>query len=373
MGRCSPSATDESNELRYWSMSSTTLHTTAEEVTERPRGTISRPGTVRAAAILVALVILAVCIVLSLSLGSKDIPIGRTWALLLSPDDSSASTVLHSLRIPRTILGVVVGAALGVAGSLMQSLTRNPLADPGVLGINAGASVAVVLVVALTGVSGIGFYMWFAFAGAALASAAVYALGTSRQQAATPVRLALAGVAISAALQSFTTTIILADQTAYNEFRFWVAGSLEGRLYPILWAVLPFIVAGLAIAILLAPALNVLALGAETGRALGVRVRRTRTLTMLAITLLCGAATAAVGPISFVGLAVPFAARLIVGSDQRWVTAFSAILGSAWLLAADVIARIVVRPDEVQVGIIAALVGAPVFVAIVRRRKIAAL
>lgn len=342
----------------------------------RPRlaaPTITRPGTVRTAALLGAAAALAVTVLLSLSLGSKDIPLDLTWALLLSPDGSPEATVLHELRVPRTLLGVVVGAALGIAGSLMQSLTRNPLADPGILGVNAGASVAVVLAVALTGVSGIGFYLWFAFAGAALASAAVYLLGTSHRQAATPTRLALAGVAISAALQALTQTIILADQTAFNEFRYWVSGSLEGRLYPILGTVLPFIGIGLLLALALAPALNALALGVETGKALGVRVQRTRVGTMLAITLLCGAATAAVGPIGFVGLAVPFAARLIVGSDQRWVTVFSAILGPAWLLIADVLARLVVRPEEAPVGVIAALIGAPVFVAIVRRRKIAAL
>lgn len=334
---------------------------------------ITRPGRIRAAALVGTVAVLALAVLLSLSLGSKDIPLARTWALLLAPDGTAESTVLHDLRVPRTLLGVVVGAALGIAGSLMQSLTRNPLADPGILGVNAGASVAVVLVVALTGVSGIGFYLWFAFAGAALASVAVYLLGTSQRQAATPTRLALAGVAISAALQALTQTIILADQTAYNEFRFWVSGSLEGRLYPILATVGPFILAGTLLALLLAPALNALALGTDTGKALGVRVQRTRVGTMIAITLLCGAATAAVGPIGFVGLAVPFAARLVVGSDQRWVTVFSAILGPVWLLVADVLARVVVRPQEAPVGVIAALIGAPVFVAIVRRRKIAAL
>jgi iron complex transport system permease protein len=275
--------------------------------------------------------------------------------------------------VPRTVLGVVVGVALGVAGGLMQSLTRNPLADPGVLGINAGASLAVVLAVALTGVSGLNFYMWFAFAGAALAATAVYALGSSHRNSATPVRLALAGVAISAALQSLTTTVILADQTTYNEFRFWVAGSLEGRLYPILWAVAPFIVLGLHLAVAMAPAMNALALGTETGKALGVRVRHTRVTAMVAITLLSGAATAAVGPISFVGLAVPFIARAIVGSDQRWVILYSVILGPVWLLGADILGRLLLRPQEIQVGVIAALLGAPVFVAIVRRRRIAAL
>ncbi|MGO1543369.1 MAG: FecCD family ABC transporter permease [Gulosibacter sp.] len=339
----------------------------------RGQVTVTRPGSVKALAVLGVLLALVLAIIISLSLGSKEMGIVQTWTYYFFPDGSADSNIIHQQRVPRTILGIIVGAALGVAGALMQSLTRNPLADPGVLGINAGASVAVVLVVALTGVSGISFYLWFAFAGAALASIAVYSLGSSRRNSATPVRLALAGVAISAALQAFTNTIILGNQTAFNEFRFWVSGSLEGRFYSVLFAILPFIVVGILLALLLAPSLNALALGAETGKSLGVRVGQTRVGTMVAITLLCGAATAAVGPISFVGLAVPFAARLMVGSDQRWVIAFSAILGPAWLLAADVIARVVVRPEEVQVGIIAALLGAPVFVAIVRRRKIAAL
>ncbi|MGE3621731.1 MAG: FecCD family ABC transporter permease [Acidimicrobiia bacterium] len=337
------------------------------------RAEVVRPGAVKATAVVAVVALLGLAILLSLSFGSRDIPLGDTWRLLLHRDASADSTVLHDLRVPRTLLGVLVGLALGVAGSLMQSLTRNPLADPGILGINAGASFAVVLVVAVTGVSGIGFYLWFAFAGAATASVVVFLLGTSRRNAATPVRLTLAGVAISAVLQAMTTTVILADQVAFNEFRFWVVGSLEGRLYPVLLSVLPFIAVGLLLALALGPGLNALALGESTGRALGVRVRRIRVGAMLSVTLLCGAATAAVGPIAFVGLAVPYAARLIVGSDQRWVTAFSALLGPVWMLSADVLARVVFRPEEVQVGIIAAVVGAPVFVSIVRRRTVTSL
>lgn len=334
---------------------------------------IHRPGSVRAAAVVGVLVALALAILLSLSVGSKPIPLGETWRILLSPDGSQNATVLHELRVPRTVMGIVVGMALGVAGALMQSLTRNPLADPGILGVNAGASFAVVLAVALTGVSGISFYMWFAFAGAAIAATAVYSLGAAGRSSATPVRLALAGVAISAALQALTDAVILGNQVAYNEFRFWVAGSFEGRGWGILLNVAPFIAVGLVLALLLSPALNALTLGDDTGKALGVRVTRTRTLTMVAVTLLAGAATAAVGPIGFVGLAVPFLSRWLVGTDQRWVTVFSALLGPVWLLTADVIARVLVRPDEVQVGIIAALIGAPIFVLIVRRKKIAAL
>ncbi len=332
-----------------------------------------RPGAVRLGVVLGMGAVLAFVVLASLSVGSNPIPLGRAWTLLLHPDGSQASVVLHDLRVPRTVVGLVVGAALGVAGSLMQSLTRNPLADPGFLGVNAGAGLAVVLAVAVAGLTGVWFYLWFAFAGAAAASVAVYALGVAGRQSATPVRLALAGMAISAALSALTQTVILADKTAFNEFRFWVVGSLEGRGWAVLAATGPFIAIGGLLALLLGPALNALALGDETGRALGVRVTRTRALTMVAVTLLCGAATAAVGPLTFVGLAVPLTARALVGTDQRWIAVACLVLGPAWLLAADVLARVVVAPEEVQVGIVSALAGAPFFVALVRRHKVAQL
>lgn len=326
---------------------------------------------------MLALVVIAALLVLavgaSLAFGSNPIPLGRVWNLFLHPDASQQSAVLHQLRVPRTVLGLVVGAALGLAGALMQSLTRNPLADPGILGVNAGAGFAVVTAVALLGVTGIMAYLWFAFASAAIAAVGVYLLGGSGRETATPVRLALAGVAVSAALSALTQTTILANQHAFNEFRFWVAGSLEGRGWEVIAVTTPFVVIGALLALLLGPSLNALALGEESGRALGVRVARTRVLTMIAITLLCGAATAAAGPIAFVGLAVPFIARAVTGADQRWVVLISLVLGPVWLLFADVIARTIVAPAEVQVGIVAALSGAPFFIALVRRRKVAAL
>jgi iron complex transport system permease protein len=334
-----------------------------------PRRSASRRGL----GLLLVLGVLLLAVALSLSVGSNPIPLGRVWHLLLAPDGSTASGVLHDLRLPRTVVGVVVGAATGLAGALMQSLTRNPLADPGVLGVNAGAGLAVVLAVALLGVLGIDAYLWFAFAGAAVAAAGVYLLGGAGRTVATPARLALAGVAITAALSALTQTVVLADAAALDEFRFWVAGSLEGRGWSVLTAVGPFVAIGVLLALALGPALNALALGDQTGAALGVRVRRTRVLTVLAVTLLCGAATAAAGPLSFVGLAVPFLARALMGSDQRWVLVTCALLGPAWLLVADVLARVVLAPQEVQVGIVAALCGAPVFVALVRRPRIPAL
>jgi iron complex transport system permease protein len=345
----------------------------AESVAYTTRLQLKKSTRIRLLALIGTCVVLAFAVLLSLSFGSKDIALGHTWELLLSPDGSAESTVVHDLRIPRTLMGLVVGSALGVAGALMQSLTRNPLADPGILGINAGASLAVVLSVAVIGMSSVFVYLWFAFVGAALASFAVYLLGAAGKQSATPTRLALAGVAISAALSALTEAVVLSDQAVFNEFRLWVSGSLEGRSLDIFLTVLPFIIFGLLLALALAPSLNALALGVEKGRSLGVNVKRTQILTMVAVTLLCGASTAAIGPVGFVGLAVPFLARGLVGTDQRWVMLLSILLGASWLLGADVIARVIVRPEEVQVGIVAALVGAPFFVALVRRKKIAAL
>jgi iron complex transport system permease protein len=325
------------------------------------------------AVLLGCLAVLAVALVGSLFLGSHGLAPHRVLDLLLHPDGSTDAAVVRDQRLPRSLLALCVGGALGLAGAQMQALTRNPLADPGILGVNAGACLLVVVAVAATGTSGIGFYLWFALAGAAIAATAVYLLAGTGRRGTDPTGLALAGVAVSAALMAITQTVILLDQEAFNEFRFWVAGSVEGRGWSILETVLPFLLVGGALALIVGPALGVLALGTDTARGLGVRVGRTRTLTMVAITLLCGAATAAVGPIGFVGLAIPMVARRLVGHDQRWVAGCSVLLGAAWLLVADVLGRLVVAPQEVQVGIVAAIMGAPVFVAVVRRREVPAL
>ena len=327
----------------------------------------------RATAVLLGALVLVAAVAISLSVGSNRIDPATVWRLLLAPDGSTESLVLHDLRVPRTVLAAVVGAALAMAGAVMQSLTRNPLADPGILGINAGATLVVVLGVALLGTTGVHVYLWYACAGAAVAAVLVYVLGGTGAAARTPVRLALAGVAVSAALTAITQTVILADQEAFNEFRFWVAGSLEGRTWEVLGAVAPLLLAGAVLAVMVAPSLDVLALGEESGRALGVAVVRTRVLSLVAVTLLCGGATAAVGPVGFVGLAVPLVARRVVGHDQRWVTALCLVLGPAWVLLADSAARVVLAPSEVPVGAVAALIGAPVFIAVCCRRTVPAL
>jgi len=340
-------------------------------VRARPRGGTSHA--VRAMGLLIAVGVLVFVFVLSLWVGTRNIPFASTWQVLLHNDGSTEAVIIHDLRVPRGLMGVLVGGALGLAGALMQALTRNPLADPGLLGVEMGASTAVVIAIAFTGVSTVTGYIWFAFAGAAAASVVVYVLGSSGRSAATPERLVLAGAAITAVLVAFVSAVLVLDTQAFNAFRFWDVGALAGRKMDAVAQVAPFILAGVVIALGLARSLNVLALGDQTGKALGANLGRTRAIGALAVTLLCGAATAAAGPIAFIGLTIPHVARMIAGSDQRWVLPYSLVLAPILLLGADVVGRVVIAPQELQVGIVTAFLGAPVFIALCRRRKLAEL
>lgn len=351
-------------------MTSTAAKTALPESSPIPGGRTG-PGT-RTAGLLVALALLALVCALSIAIGSRSIPLGDVWRLLGENDGSPEAVVVHDLRIPRTLIGLLVGAALGLAGALLQALTRNPLAEPGLLGINAGASAGVVVAIGFVGVGSLTGYVWFALAGAALSAAAVFLLG-SVGRAPTPDRQVLAGVAITAVLGAFVTAVLVSDRDAFDRFRFSDVGSLAERDAADVGRIAPFLVVGAVLALTLGRSLNALALGEEAGRALGANVRRTQVLGMLAVTLLCGAATAAVGPIWFVGLAVPHAARIVTGPDHRWVLAYSLVLAPALLLAADVLGRVLVRPSELDVGVVTAFLGAPVFLALARRRRIAQL
>ena len=319
--------------------------------------------------LLVCCLALVAVVVSSLLIGSARLPPSEVFRLLGHPDGSYGSEIINDLRLPRTLLGLTVGAALGVAGALMQAVTRNPLADPGILGVNAGASLAVVIAVAVTGFVGIWFYLWFAFVGAAAASVLVYLLGATGSTVATPVRLALAGVAVSATIASLVQTVILLDQRAFDEFRFWAAGTIDGRGWTVFGATTPFLVLGCVLALGLGRSLNALALGDDVAHSLGMSVRRIRLLTLVVITILAGAATAAAGPIAFVGLAVPHLVRTFTGPDQVWLLRLSLVVAPTLLLAADVLGRMLVR-DELQVGLVTALVGGPVFVLLVRRNRL---
>lgn len=314
---------------------------------------------------------LLAAVLLSVAVGARSIPLDHVWDLVWHADASEESLIVHDLRLPRTLLGLLVGCALGAAGAVMQGVTRNPLADPGLLGVSAGAAAAVVTAIALFGASEPLQYVWFAFAGAAIGAVVVYGVGAAGHSGATPVRLALAGMAVSFTLLAYVQAMTLLDPDALNRFRFWQLGTLGGHPASLNWQIAPFVVLGTLLAVALGRSLNAIDLGEETGRALGARPGRTRALGAVAVTLLCGAATAAAGPIVFLGLAVPHAARAIAGPDHRWVVLYSLLLGPIALLGADVLGRVVERPGELEVGIVTALVGAPVFIAIVRRRRIA--
>jgi iron complex transport system permease protein len=320
---------------------------------------------------LAALTLVVVC-GLSLSVGARSIPLATVWEVLARGGGGEEAFVVRELRVPRTAVGLLAGAALGLAGALMQGLTRNPLADPGLLGVNNGASAAVVTAIAFLGVDSPIGYVWFALLGAALAYAVVYLLGSSGR-ASTPERTVLAGAAINAALIAYVSAVILHDLSVFDEFRFWAVGSLAGRSTEVVVQVGPLILVGVVAALALARPLNVLALGEETGRALGAHTERTRLAGAVAIALLCGGATAVAGPIAFVGLAVPHLVRMVTGPDQRWVMAYSLLLAPVLLLGADVLGRFLVSPGELEAGIVTAFFGAPLLVLLSRRRRIAAL
>ncbi|MFI5821575.1 FecCD family ABC transporter permease [Streptomyces rishiriensis] len=325
---------------------------------------------VRSVGLLAAVAVLLLVAVASIAVGAKELSAAQVWHGLFHDSGTYADVVVDE-RISRTVLGLLVGAALGLSGAVLQALTRNPLADPGLLGLNAGASAAVVTAISFFGVTSLSGYVWFAFCGAAAVGALVWFLGGSR--GATPVRLALAGTAVSAALYGYLQAVMILDDAALARMRFWTVGSLSSATDETIRQVLPFLVAGTLVAFVLARPLNAVAMGDDTAKALGANLNRTRALSMLAATVLCGAATAACGPIVFVGLMVPHVVRSFTGPDLRWIMPYAAILSPVLLLGSDVVGRVVARPSEVQVGIVTAIIGGPVFIFLVRRRRAAQL
>jgi iron complex transport system permease protein len=336
----------------------------ADPAGDRRRMTARAIGLIGAAGVLVGVV------AMSLAVGSEPIELGTVVDALVRPDPSvQHHLIVRSLRLPRTEVGLLVGMALGLAGGVMQGVARNPLADPGILGVNAGASLAIVVAIVVVGVGSVLGYVWFAFAGAAVAGVLVYLLGSVGRGGADPVKLTLAGAALTALLASITTAILLLDVETLDQYRSWAVGSIAGRDVGTVAQVAPFILAGGVLALVSAKLLNALALGDDVARSLGQRVQFARAAAAASVVLLVGAATALAGPIAFVGLAVPHAARAITGPDYRWVLPFSAVFGAVLLLGCDIIARVVARPAELPVGVVTALVGAPFFIALVRRRR----
>jgi iron complex transport system permease protein len=305
----------------------------------------------------------------SLAIGTKAVPFSDVLAAL-GGSDAGDAVVVRELRMPRTVLGLLVGLALGAAGAVAQDITRNPLGDPGLIGVSAGAAFAVAASIGLLGLTSPYQYIWFAFLGGALAGLLAYAVGGTGYGGATPAKLALAGAAVTVLLDAFTNTLVLLDVRTLDQYRYWAVGSLAGRDAELAARLSVFIVAGLILAIALSGRLNALALGDDLASTLGTRVRTTRALGAVAVILLTGAAVAAAGPVTFVGLVIPHIVRAFTGPDARWLVPCSALGGAVLLLTADVIGRIVARPGELEAGVVTAAIGAPFLAALVKRGKL---
>ncbi|WP_313192527.1 iron ABC transporter permease [Shinella zoogloeoides] len=332
-------------------------------------GAIGRARRLRALWLLLAAAALVVLAALSVAIGTRDVGLDDIAAALAGKAGTIGEAAV-AMRIPRTVLALLAGAALGLAGAIMQGVTRNPLADPGILGVNMGASLAVVVGVAWSDIASAHAYIFTAIFGAGAAAVFVYVIGSLGRGGATPLKLALAGAATSIAFSSLVIAVVLPRADIAGGIRAWQIGGVGGATFERIDPVLPFLAAGFVVALLSARKLNALALGDELAAGLGEHVAVTRAVAAFAAILLCGATTAVCGPIGFVGLVVPHLARLLAGSDHRWLLPFSAIGGAGLLLAADIVGRIVARPAELDVGIVTALVGAPFFIWIVRRQRV---
>ncbi len=315
--------------------------------------------------------LLIVCLV-SLRFGSRDVSSHDAWNAIFNFDPASANQgVVRSLRIPRTVIALAIGGAFAVAGATLQGATRNPLAEPSILGVTSGASFAVVTAIYLLHLTNPNEYLWFGFAGAMAASVLVFFIGSAGREGPTPTKLALAGIVVSALLGAWTNALLLLDEQTFDLVRFWFAGSVVGRDLDTLWMVLPFLAGGTIACLLLGHQLNVLGLGDEAAQSLGMNARRTRFFCMGVVVIIVGAGVAVAGPIAYIGLAVPHMIRAVVGTDYRWILPYCLIWGAVFLVLADVIGRLAVRPSEIEVGVVTALFGAPFLVILARRRGVA--
>lgn len=323
--------------------------------------------------ITVSLLILFICVLSSLAFGSRFVSFNDVINALIYSKNETLSEIVVNERIPRTVFGIIAGAALGVSGAVMQAITRNPIADPSVLGVNTGASLFVVSGIAFFRIGSPDQYIWFALAGAAVTSVFVYGIGSMGYGGATPIKLTLAGAATSAALSSVVSAIVLPRTEVMNAFRFWQVGSISGATWESISAVLPFLIVGFLMAILTSPALDALALGDDVATGLGVRTGVVRLVGAFAGVLLCGATTALAGPIGFVGLMVPHTIRLICGPNLRLIIPMSAIGGAILLTLSDVLGRLIGSPSELEAGIVTAFLGAPILIIIAMKAKVRAL
>jgi iron complex transport system permease protein len=320
----------------------------------------------RVIGLVASILLLLVCLLLSITFGAADIDSSTVWQALTAFDGSTSHLIITTVRLPRALIALLVGAALAVAGSLMQGLTRNPLADPGILGISAGAALAVVITTFLAGTVSIQVYTWIAFAGGAIAAIAVYTLGSVGRGGMTPLKLILAGAVLAYLMSALTTGILILSQRTLDEIRFWLAGSVAGRDLDVLLQVLPYVLVGLMVAFSLGKQITALTLGEDVARGLGLNTAWVKAIAIVTVVLLAGSAVALAGPIGFVGLIIPHIVRFWVGVDYRWILPYAAVWGAILLSIADLVARLIIKPQELPVGIMMALIGAPFFIYLAR-------
>ena len=323
--------------------------------------------------IILCLTLLSIMAIFSISLGAKSIAFTKVIDVLLGNDPDSLDAAIILQRIPRTVFGILAGGALGISGALMQSITRNPIADPSILGVNTGASLFVVAGIAFFNITVAYQYIWLAIIGAGVTAVFVYSVASMGKDGATPLKLALSGSAVSIVLGSLVSTIMLPNNRVMEAFRFWQVGSIGSATWENIMLISPFLIVGFIISMFISGYLNNLALGDEAATALGTNVVMTRTIGALSSVLLCGATTALAGPIGFVGLIIPHIIRLIFGSEMSKMLPLS-FLGSAILmLVSDIIGRIISLPGETEVGIVTAVLGAPVFILAIRKGRVKSL
>jgi len=353
-------------------VTSTAVNRTPVSVVPAPSGNRSRK--LPPVWLLIAgLLALALATFASVALGARPLSLETVLQALTSPDPANGDHAVVLSRVPRTVAALLIGAALGLAGTALQGMTRNPLADPGIMGLNAGAAFAVVTAIYVFGITSFTGYVWFALAGTAVAALIVYSVASLGREGATPVKLALAGAGLTAGLTSLLSAILVTSRQTLDTFRFWQVGTVSGRGWDVLLPLIPFLAVGAAILLASGRLLNGLSLGDDVARGLGQNVNLSRGIMAVGVVLLCGAATAAAGPIAFLGLVIPHLVRGLTGPDYRWILVLAAVLAPVLLLVSDVVGRLVLPPGEVPVGIMTAVIGAPVFIAIIRRRKLAEL
>ncbi|UJW59520.1 iron ABC transporter permease [Bacillus sp. A116_S68] len=317
--------------------------------------------------LVIVTIVLILLIGMSIIMGYTHTSIMLTYEAFTSFDGSNEHLIIQTVRLPRALIAACVGASLAIAGVYMQTLTRNPLASPGIFGINAGASFAVVCVLSVFNVSSLNVFTWVAFLGAAVAALAVYFVGGVGRQGLTPMKITLAGAAITALFSSFTQGILVTNEAALDEVLFWLAGSIQGRSLTILVTVFPYILIGWLLALIMTPMMNVLAMGDDVAKGLGLKVGLLKLMVGLIVILLAGGSVAIAGPIGFIGIVIPHIARSLIGTDHRWLVPFAGLLGGVLLLAADIGARYIVMPQEVPVGVMTAFIGTPFFIYIARK------